>query len=197
MTLRPYPIRTLGLQNQGYAHFFYMADPFARLPIRENCSVTHHGGQKKSHKRENGLLIFLGVVVALVTLVTLGNLALDAWKDKSTASSESTAAVTTTPPSESSTTAVTTTPPGYISEATWTDGQWPFTVPDGVLMCSGGAIKQITFTANDVVYALNAAAVLLGRFADPRPIVLDNSAIPGTKVDVRPVIRRGVALCGR
>jgi hypothetical protein len=160
--------------------------------------VTHHAAQKKSHKFENGLLIALGVVVALVTLVTLGNLALNEWTDKSTASSESTTAVTTSPPSESTNTAVTTTPPGYISEATWTDGQWPFTVPEGVLMCTntGSIPKQVTFIANYVMYGVNGTA-RLGGFADPTAIVRDNPAIPGTKVDVRPVIRRGLALCGR
>ena len=29
-------------------------------------------------------------------------------------------------------------PRGYISQATWTDGPWPFTVPDGTLMCGVG-----------------------------------------------------------
>jgi hypothetical protein len=34
-------------------------------------------------------------------------------------------------------------PRGYISQATWTDGLWPFTVPDGTLMCGVG--KRVTF----------------------------------------------------
>jgi hypothetical protein len=143
------------------------------------------------------MLVALGVIVTLVTLVTLGELALSQWKDESTAGTESTTAVTTSPPSESTTTAVATTPPGYISESTWTEGQWPFTVPEGVLMCiTKGFIPQVTFNVNDVMYAVNGAA-RLGGFADPTAIVRDSAVIPGTKVDVGPVLRRGLALCER
>jgi hypothetical protein len=165
---------------------------------------------KKSDKLRKGLLIALGVGVAFDII---GYLALKEWEDKSKVRSESTtavvtttppsesttAAVTTTPPSESTTAAVTTTPPGYISEATWTDGEWPFTVSEGVLMCTNvGSIPwQVTFTANGVTYAVNGAALLAHLYADMTVIMRDSPAIPGTKVNLRPVVQRGLALCRR
>ncbi|MGB3230078.1 MAG: DUF2511 domain-containing protein, partial [Mycobacterium sp.] len=133
-------------------------------------------------------------VSVVVALVTLGTLALNEWKDQPTANSESTTAVTTTPPSKSTTTAVTTPPPGYISESTWTDGQWPFTVPEGVLICTNPG-WQMTLIANGVTYAVNLTAGFGGRYADITAIRRDDPDIPGTKVDMRPVIRRGFALC--
>jgi hypothetical protein len=157
-------------------------DPLECSSLREGIVVAYHAPPKKSHKLRNGLLIALGV---FVVLVIIGYLVPKEGKDKSAASSEST------------TTAVTTTPPGYISEATWTDGEWPFTVPEGALMCTDLRLKHVTFTANGVTYAANGTARLAGMFADITAIMRDNPAIPGTKVNMRPVVQRGLALCGR
>jgi hypothetical protein len=157
----------------------------------------HHAPPKKSDKLRKGLLIALGIGVAFDTI---GYLALKEWEDKSKVSSESTtAAVTTTPSTESTTTAVTTTPPGYISEATWTEGEWPFAVSEGVLMCTnaGSLPWQVTFTANGVTYAANVTALLAHQYADMTVIMRDSPTIPGTKINLRPVIQRGLALCGR
>src|SRR5207249_970254 len=62
-------------------------------------------------------------------------------------------------------------PAGFVSQATWTDGQWPFTVSEGVLMCD--APHRVTFTANGARYALNGAAKSTGQFQDVNPIVRD------------------------
>jgi hypothetical protein len=172
--------------------------------------VHRHAPPKKSDKLRKGLLIALGIGVAFDII---GYLALKEWEDKSKVSSESTtaavtttpttgsttAAVTTTPSTESTTTAVTTTPPGYISEATWTEGEWPFTVSEGVLLCTnaGSLPWQVTFTANGVTYAANVTALLAHQYADMTVIMRDSPTIPGTKINLRPVIQRGLALCGR
>ncbi|OBB25229.1 hypothetical protein A5792_29650 [Mycolicibacterium peregrinum] len=83
-------------------------------------------------------------------------------------------------------------PAGYVSAATWTDGPWPFTVSEGVLMC--GSPKRVTFTANRVMYALNGPAKATGQFADVSAIWRD-SDYPGVKVNIGPMINRGLSLC--
>lgn len=53
-------------------------------------------------------------------------------------------------------------PAGYVSEETWTDGPWPFTVSEGTLMCApygvGGKLQSVTFVANRTMYAVNGTA---------------------------------------
>lgn len=50
-----------------------------------------------------------------------------------------------------------------LAQAGWTDGPWPFTVPDGVLKCYVEDSMQ-TFTSNGVEYGLNATAKRFGNF---------------------------------
>jgi hypothetical protein len=52
-----------------------------------------------------------------------------------------------------------------LSKATWTDGLWPFTVPDGVLKCYVEDSMQ-TITSGGVEYGLNATARRFGNFRD-------------------------------
>jgi hypothetical protein len=92
-------------------------------------------------------------------------------------------------------------PVGFVSEATWTDGPWPFTVTDGVLMCH--APHRVTFTAKGVEYALNSAAKSTGQFQNVNPLVRDGGPgyveINDTRVPVKqglgPMIVRGLDLC--
>lgn len=82
-------------------------------------------------------------------------------------------------------------PAGLVSESTWT-GDWPFTVPEGSLMC--GQPNRVTFTADGTIYALNGAAKSAGSFDDVAAIWKD-SDFPGVKVDIGPMIQRGLELC--
>lgn len=84
-------------------------------------------------------------------------------------------------------------PAGYVSEATWTDGLWPFTVPEGMLQC--GSLQRVTFTTNRVIYALNGAAKSAGGFEDVDSIWRDDLAYAGVKVNLGPMIQRGLTLC--
>ncbi|MBX8689178.1 DUF2511 domain-containing protein [Mycobacterium sp. 20091114027_K0903767] len=87
-------------------------------------------------------------------------------------------------------------PKGYVSNQTWTDGPWPFTVSSGTLMCarmsSGG--QSVTFVANRTMYGLNGAAKSQG-FDDFTPIWRENPSFPGLKVDIGPMIQKGLSLC--
>lgn len=95
-------------------------------------------------------------------------------------------------PDEAVTAALTLTPTAVsppLSKATWTDGVWPFTVPDGVLKCYVEDSMQ-TFTSNGVEYGLNATARRFGNFRDIDEIVPAKSPpgyveITGTRQPVK------------
>ena len=77
---------------------------------------------------------------------------------------------------------------GPISKSTWTDGVWPFTVPDGVLKCYSED-SMVTFTAGGMEYGLNETARRFGHFQDIDEIVPDGPdgyvEINGTRQPVK------------
>lgn len=83
-----------------------------------------------------------------------------------------------------------------ISKATWTNGAWPFTVPEGVLKCYAED-SMVTFTAAGIEYGLNATAKRFGDFRDIDEIVPDGPEgyveINGTR---QPVKTHAVSLEG-
>lgn len=69
---------------------------------------------------------------------------------------------------------------------------WPLTVAAGVVSCRDGAV---TFRAAGVTYAVNGTARMLHRGADIVRIWRRNPAIPGSRIDISPIIDRGLELC--
>lgn len=109
-----------------------------------------------------------------------------AWSSRSLPA----ATLPTTTTSTQPTVAAPNQPRGLITEATWTDGEWPFTVADGVVQC---AAERVAFTANRTMYALNGAARSAG-LDDVAPIWKDDPST-GAKVGLGPVIAFGLTLC--
>lgn len=72
--------------------------------------------------------------------------------------------------------------------------EWPFTVASGTLKCTDNAI---TFTAGGKTYGVNGTATGRDNLPPIDPIWKPNPDIPGTKVNVGPVIDRGLELCGK
>lgn len=89
---------------------------------------------------------------------------------------------------------------------------WPFLVSQGELSCTRGS--RVTFTANDIIYAVNGTAVSAG-FAPIEPIwKLDYALIEEiskafgitpeqyvetetlVRISISPIIEAGLALCG-
>lgn len=71
---------------------------------------------------------------------------------------------------------------------------WPLSVAKGVLRCrEPGAV---TFEAGGMVYAVNGIARQSGECAEIDPIWVDDPDIPGAKMDIGPIIDRGLELCG-
>src|ERR1700712_4388193 len=93
---------------------------------------------------------------------------------------------------------------GHVSQATWTDGPWPFTVSEGILKCYVGD-SMVTFTVDGVEYGLNPSAAQSGEFEDPDPVRRDGR--PGyveigderqpvpTKMSVDRFVASGSELC--
>jgi hypothetical protein len=87
-------------------------------------------------------------------------------------------------------------PPGRVERATWTDGPWPFTVDYATLMCAkGNDGDRVTVTANREMYAFNGTAKSANLWPDFDVIWADDPAIPGAKVNIDPMLQRGLALC--
>ncbi len=72
--------------------------------------------------------------------------------------------------------------------------EWPFTVASGTLKCTDNAI---TFTADGKTYGVNGTATGRENLPPIDPIWKPNPDIPGTKVNIGPVIFRGLDLCGK
>ncbi len=88
-----------------------------------------------------------------------------------------------------------------VSAATWTDGQWPFTIESGELTCVGPADDPgVLIVAGDGdMFALNPAAIRMadqiGAKPDLEPIWREVPEFPGVKVNVSPMILYALTLC--
>ncbi len=89
------------------------------------------------------------------------------------------------------TTATTPTPVGFISRQTF-DGVWPLTVEFGTLRCERAF--SVVFRAPDGTdYAVNGLAA--SDYPEIRPIWADDPSIPGSKINIGPLIDLGLTLC--
>ena len=68
---------------------------------------------------------------------------------------------------------------------------WPFTVTQGELRCDRDAV---TFKAHGTTYAVNGTAGSRG-FPRIDPIWRPNPNLPGTRINIGPIIEAGLALC--
>jgi hypothetical protein len=79
-----------------------------------------------------------------------------------------------------------------VSEATWTDGAWPLTVPSGTLACTGGD-DEVTFNTTGTTYGVNGTAISHG--LPPIDPIWKAAADPGPRADLGPLIQEGIKLC--
>jgi len=77
---------------------------------------------------------------------------------------------------------------------------WPLTVSKGTLSCAplGGDLGIVTFSENGKTYAVNGLAK--GRAKQNGWRAIDeiwkaNPSVPGTKINIGPLIDRGLSLC--
>ena len=89
-----------------------------------------------------------------------------------------------------------------VSAATWTDGQWPFTIERGELTCLGPADDPGVFIVTDKgdMFALNPAAIRMADRVGAKPDLdpiwrwRDPDFQTG-RVNVSPMILYALALC--
>jgi hypothetical protein len=85
-------------------------------------------------------------------------------------------------------------PKGFVS-ASQLGNKWPLTVDEGTLDCepvdSSGAV---TFEAEGKVYGVNGTALSLD-YPSIRPIWKKDPDVSGTRINIGPLINRGLKLC--
>jgi len=79
-----------------------------------------------------------------------------------------------------------------VTESEYGD-KWPLTVDSGEIECIDDYFIVFHVT-NGKTYALNGAATSRG-FPEIDPIWRDNPNLPGIKINIGPLIGRGLALC--
>lgn len=129
---------------------------------------------------------FRRAIVALALLVALGGAA--CGSSDQTGSKDETTETTEAPADD-----------GAISRADLGE-KWPLTVESGTLACDGVAegAGDVTFTSEGTTYALNGLAkgrAARNGWAEIDPIWADDPDVPGLKVNIGPLIDRGLALC--
>lgn len=87
-------------------------------------------------------------------------------------------------------------PAGLVERETWNDGPWPFTVDYATLLCNKGADgERVLVVADREMYALNGTAKASKLYPPFDAIWADDPNGAGLKVNIGPMIDRGVALC--
>ena len=93
--------------------------------------------------------------------------------------------------------------PNVANRDTWS-GTWPLTIDSGMLTCTkvlraGGRAAVYITTRNGDMWPLNGVAKAhhssFGAKPDITPIWRNNPDIPGTKVNIGPLIQKGLRLC--
>lgn len=83
-----------------------------------------------------------------------------------------------------------------LSESDVPKGEWPLTVSEGVVRCEGsGGIGAVIFrTPGGDDYGVNGTALSRGA-AKLEPIWKKDPDIPGARINISPVLDRGLKLC--
>ncbi len=79
-----------------------------------------------------------------------------------------------------------------ITKAEYGD-RWPLTVDRGTVECVGAG--AVLFHTAGETFAVNGLALSTTDHADIREIWIDSPAYPSLKINLSPVIDRGLALC--
>jgi hypothetical protein len=75
---------------------------------------------------------------------------------------------------------------------------WPLTVDEGTVSCEGigERLGEVYFTAEGTTYAVNGLAQGASDGPDIDEIWADNLEMEGLKINIGPIIDRGLDLCG-
>ena len=70
---------------------------------------------------------------------------------------------------------------------------WPLTTEEGIVSCEGAG--EVYFTTNGTHYAVNGLANGLDNAPDIEAIWADDPKMKGLKINIGPIIDRGLELC--
>lgn len=70
---------------------------------------------------------------------------------------------------------------------------WPLTVDEGAVRCEGAG--EVYFEATGQTYAVNGTAMGMSDLPDIDAIWADDPETPGLKINIGPIIDRGLKLC--
>jgi len=79
-----------------------------------------------------------------------------------------------------------------LSKSDVPKGEWPLTVSEGVVRCEGSAV--IFRTPDGENYGVNGTALSRG-LPKIDPIWKKDPAVPGARINISPVLDRGLRLC--
>jgi hypothetical protein len=83
--------------------------------------------------------------------------------------------------------------PGALARADIPKGEWPLTVSHGVVRCEG---TSVIFRANGRDYAVNGTAQMLHKeMAKIHRIWRRDPDVPGLRINIGPVLDKGLELC--
>ena len=91
--------------------------------------------------------------------------------------------------------------PAVASADTWNDGPWPLTIDGGVLTCTRVAGTEALYItdSNGRMWPLNGAGqahhARWGAESSIDPVWRENPQIPGTRINIGPLIQRARARC--
>jgi hypothetical protein len=71
--------------------------------------------------------------------------------------------------------------------------EWPLTVDEGIVRCEGAG--EVYFTADGTTYSVNGLAMGNSDLPDIDVIWADDPEISGLKINISPIIDRGLELC--
>jgi hypothetical protein len=81
-----------------------------------------------------------------------------------------------------------------LAEASWPH-PWPFSVPEGTLICAGQDYQMWFMTPDGQHYALSGTA-MAASFGEPRALQLQRSSTPYGWPAIKPILTEGMHLCG-
>jgi hypothetical protein len=177
-----------------------MLKPSGETSLVAKLVTSLFGSMQGDHMRNVSLKSLGGFLVALVSAAWLTTDATSSCLSSIAIASPHEERRESAPPSASSSPTRVSSNEIEISREEY-GAAWPFTVDRGILKgvrvgktSDGSPLAHLTFTAQGKVYAVNGLARGTKKYAEIEDIWAANPEIPGTRIDIGPIIDRGLKL---
>lgn len=143
--------------------------------VRESDATDEDEGAEEGASTQEGLVAVVALVVVILLLILCNQLGQEGSSSGETGSQDQTSQPTSV----------------EVSRSDFGE-DWPLTVSSGVLRCE--APQAVVFSTGDQAYAVNGMANTQG-YQEIDAIWRDNPDIQGAKINIGPLIDRGLELC--